>query len=57
VAESFFQLLRRERVKRKIYSAREEARRDILDYIQIFYNSKLRYGFNGQLPSIEYEKR
>lgn len=29
VAESFFQLLKRERVKRKIYSTREDARMDI----------------------------
>jgi len=33
VTESFFQLLKRERIKRKIYKNREEARRDIFDYI------------------------
>ena len=33
VAESFFQLLKRERIKRKIYSTRELARQDIFDYI------------------------
>lgn len=57
VAESFFQLLKRERIKRKIYSTREEARSDIFDYIEMFYNSKRRHGFNDQLPPIEYEKR
>lgn len=29
LAESFFQILKRERIRRKIYSGRKEARRDI----------------------------
>ena len=40
VAESFFQLLKRERVKKKIYVNRDEARSDIFDYIEMFYNTK-----------------
>ncbi len=32
VAESFFQLLKRERIKKKIYGTREEARSDIFLY-------------------------
>ncbi len=45
VAESFFQLLKRERIKKKIYTrTREEARSDIFDYIEMFYNSKRRHG-------------
>ena len=36
VAESFFQVLKRERIKRKIYGTRDEARSDIFDYIEIF---------------------
>ncbi|VDZ71540.1 transposase insF for insertion sequence IS3A/B/C/D/E/fA [Atlantibacter hermannii] len=36
VAESFFQLLKRERIKKKIYGTREEARSDIFDYIEMF---------------------
>jgi putative transposase len=38
VAESFFQLLKRERIRRRIYLNREEARRDVFDYIEMFYN-------------------
>ena len=34
VAESFFQLLKRERIKRKTYKDREAARLDIFDYIK-----------------------
>ncbi len=42
VAESFFQLLKRERIKKKIYGTREESRSDIFDNIEMFYNSKRR---------------
>jgi putative transposase len=40
VAESFFQLLKRERIKRRIYAMRDEARADVFDYIEHFYNSR-----------------
>ena len=45
VADSFFQLLKRERVRRKIYITREDARSDVFDYIEMFYNAKRRHGF------------
>ena len=57
VAESFFQLLKRERIKRKIYTTREDARSDVFDYIEMFYNAKRRHGFNNQLSPVEFEKR
>lgn len=37
-AESFFGLLKRERVNRKRYLTRAEARSDVFDYIERFYN-------------------
>lgn len=33
VAESFFQLLKRERIRRRVYATREQARADIFDYM------------------------
>lgn len=57
VAESFFQLLKRERIKRKVYSNREDARTDIFEYIEMFYNAKRRHGSNNQLSPVEYEKQ
>jgi putative transposase len=57
VAESFFQLLKRERIKRHIYSTRNDARSDVVDYIEMFYNSRRRHGFNEMLSPVEYEKR
>ncbi|WP_434082424.1 IS3 family transposase [Acinetobacter venetianus] len=56
VAESFFQLLKRERIKKKIYTSRTEARSDIFEYIEMFYNSKRRHGSNGQRSPLDYEK-
>ncbi|MGS4680781.1 IS3 family transposase [Enterobacter soli] len=57
VAESFFQLLKRERIKKKIYGTREEARSDIFDYIEMFYNSKRRHGSSDQMSPTEYENQ
>lgn len=56
VAESFFQLLKRERVKRRIYRTRSEARADIFNYIEMFYNPKRRHGNNGNLAPVAYEE-
>jgi len=56
VAESFFSLLKRERVNRTKYRTRDEARADIFDYIEIFYNSKRRHGYLGQISPVDFEK-
>jgi putative transposase len=57
VAESFFQLLKRERIRRKTYPTRDAARQDIFDYIEMFYNSVRKHGYNGNLSPIEFERR
>lgn len=57
VAESFFQLLKRERIKRRSYKNREEARRDIFNYIEMFYNPIRRHGYSGDVSPIEFERR
>lgn len=57
VAESFFQLLKRERIRRNIYPTRNKARNDIFDYIELFYNVRRRHGFTGQHSPVEYEQR
>lgn len=38
VAESFFSSLKRERIRRRTYKTRDEARQDVFDYIEMFYN-------------------
>jgi putative transposase len=56
VAESFFQLLKRERVKRKTYTTRNEARADIFDYIEMFYNSTRKHSHTDNMPPMAYER-
>lgn len=57
VVESFFQLLKRERIRRRVYATRDEARQDVFDYIEMFYNPKRRHSFNNDLSPVEYEKQ
>ncbi len=57
VAESFFGLLKRERVNRTRYRTREEARADIFDYIEVFYNRKRRHGYLGNISPVDFEKK
>ncbi|MBG0511091.1 IS3 family transposase [Agrobacterium sp. MOPV5] len=57
VAESFFNLLKRERIRRKVYRSRDEARQDVFDYIEMFYNPKRKHVRNGMLSPVEFEKQ
>ena len=57
VAESFFNLLKRERIRRRVYKTRAEARRDVFDYIEMFYNSKRKHVRNGMLSPVEFERQ
>ena len=57
VVESFFATLKRERIKRKKYRTRDEARADVFDYIERFYNRKRRHGTIGNISPVEFEKR
>jgi len=40
VVESFFHLLKTERIRRKTYKTRQLARQDVFDYFEMFYNSQ-----------------
>lgn len=55
--ESFFSLLKRERVYRRAYQSRAEAKADVIDYIERFYNRQRRHSYLGDLSPVEYEKR
>ncbi len=57
VVESFFNLLRRERIRRRTYKTRKEARHDVFDYIEMFYNPKRKHARNGMLSPLEFEKQ
>lgn len=54
--ESFFSSLKTERVRRRIYDTRAEARADLFDYVERFYNPRRRHSTIGYLSPIDYEK-
>ena len=55
VVESFFHLLKTERIQRKTYKTRKDARQDGFDCIELFYNPKRRHANNGVLSPVEFE--
>jgi putative transposase len=55
--ESFFSSLKTERAKRKTYRTRDEAKADVFDYIERFYNPKRRHSTLGYLSPMEFEMR
>ena len=57
VAESFFQLLKRERIRRRTYLTRDAARQDVFDYIEMFYNPTRKHTNNGMLSPVDYEMK
>ena len=56
VAESFFHSLKTERVKKKIYKTRSEAKSDLFDYIEAFYNRVRLHSHLGQQSPHEFEE-
>ncbi len=56
VAESFFGSLKKGRVHSMNYKTREEAKADIIDYIEMFYNSFRRHSHLGTKNPREFMK-
>jgi putative transposase len=54
--ESFFSSLKTERTARKVYRTREQARADVFDYIERFYNSTRRHSTLGYVSPIQFEE-
>ena len=57
VAESFFSSLKRERIRRRTYKTRDEARQDVFDYIEMFYNPVRKQVRNGMLSPAKFERQ
>ena len=55
--ESFFSSLKTERTARKTYRTRDQAKADVFDYIERFYNPKRRHSTIGYLSPVEFEKQ
>jgi transposase InsO family protein len=56
VAERFFGSLKREWTSHRYYETRQEARDDIIAYIEMFYTSTRKHSYLGYLSPNEYEK-
>ena len=56
VTESFFHTLKTELINRIKYKTREEARRSIFEYIEIFYNRKRLHSAIGYKTPVEFER-
>ncbi len=57
VVESFFAALKRERVNRVRYRTREQARADLFEYIEVFYNRKRRHSYVGNISPDDFERQ
>ena len=55
-AESFFHTLKTELVNLCQYKTREEAKKDIFEYIEVFYNRQRRHSTIGYLSPLAYEE-
>ena len=55
--ESFFSSLKTERTARKIYRSRDEAKADVFDYIERFYNPKRRHSTIGYMSPMGFERQ
>ena len=55
--ESFFSSLKTERTARKVYKTRDDAKADVFDYSERFYNPKRRHSTLGYLSPNEFEKK
>lgn len=55
--ESFFSSLKIERTARKTYRTRDEAKADVFDYIERFYNAKRRHSTLGYLSPVAFEEQ
>jgi putative transposase len=56
VTESFFRSLKNERIRRRVYHTVQEAKADVLDYVEMFYNPRRRHGHIGDISPEAFER-
>ena len=56
MVESFFRTLKTERTNGALYRTRDEARSDVVDYIEMFYNSRRLHSSIGYNSPNDFEK-
>ncbi len=56
VVERFFRSLKSERTDHTLYASREELRQDVVDYIEMFYNTQRQHSYLVYSSPAEFEK-
>jgi len=56
-AESFFATIKRELVHRTRWAGMDDARPDLFQYIEVFFNRKRRHSANGYQSPVDYERQ
>ena len=57
VAESFFANLKKEKIPRRRYRTRDDARQVVFNYIEMFYNPRRRHTYNNRVAPTVYEQQ
>ncbi len=57
VSESFFGTLKTEQVHGVRYTTRQQAKSDLVDYIEMFYNCKRLHSYLGYMNPMEFETK
>lgn len=57
VSESFFHSLKTECVNHEHYQTRDEAKKSLFDYLEVFYNRQRLHSRNGYLSPVEFEQQ
>ena len=55
--ESFFSTLKTERTARRTYRTRNEAKADVFDYIERFYNPERQHSTIGYISPMQFEQQ
>lgn len=56
VAESFFATFKKRVTQRKIYSTRSDAKTEIFNFIEMFYNPIKRHSYTGGISPVQFEE-
>ena len=56
VMESFFSSLKKERIRRRVYHTIDEAKADVFDYTEMFYNQRRRHSHIGDVSPEAFER-
>jgi len=56
VAESFFATFKKRVTKRKVYSTRNDAKTEIFNFIEMFYNPIKHHSHTGEVSPVRFEE-